>query len=172
MRGKVFFTVVAIAILALFVLAPVTDARTKHCKGKAKLVGMPSETILNIDDGVPGHKMRLRIMVYDHTCDCEEVAEFRQYVQDYADIVGGSARSSGYYTNAIKGGGANFGKWSGNSKTEMKKDGSWEMVFSGKWEQTGGKGRLEGMKGKGTYTGKASPASFFYEWEGDMEFPD
>jgi hypothetical protein len=172
MRRKMFLTVVTIGIVTLFAFAPLAGAGTKHCKGSAKLVGKPSETILNIDDNVPEHKMRLRIMVYDHTCDCEEIAEFRQYTQDYADVVGGSAQSSGYYTSYIEKGGATFGKWNGSSKTEMKKDGSWEIIFSGNWEQTGGKGKFQGMKGGGTYVGKASPSGFSYEWEGDMEFPD
>ena len=104
--------------------------------------------------------MRLRIYVYDHTCDCEEFAEFSQWSRAYEDIVGGNSRTIGYYTEVVKGGDKTFGKYNGKSKTEMKKDGSWEMVFSGEWENTGGTGKLERVKGKGTHSGKASPASF------------
>jgi len=162
---------VAVAVVALFVQESQPKARSKHCKGSAKLVAVPSETTVNLDDA-PDHKMRLRVYVYDHTCDCEEFAEFSQWSCAYEDIVGGNSRSIGYYTDVVKGGDKIFGKYNGKSKTKTKKDGSWEMVFSGEWENTGGTGKLEGVKGKGTYSGKASPASFSYEWEGDFEFPD
>jgi hypothetical protein len=171
MGTKIFLRLVVITVVALFVLTPPANARSKHCKGNAKLVSIPSETTLNLDDA-PDHKMRLRAYVYEHSCNCEELGEFRQYSHAYQDILGGNGRSTGYYTSVLKGGDKLFGKFSGKSKTEMKKDGSWEMVFSGEWENTGGTGKSEKVKGKGTYSGKASPAGVSYEWEGDFEFPD
>jgi hypothetical protein len=35
-------------------------------------------------------------------------------------------------------------------------DGSWEMTFTGEWEATGETGKFEGIKGKGTFTGKGT----------------
>ena len=43
--------------------------KTINCKGDAKLVGMPSQTTLNLED-VPEHVVQLSSEIYDSTCTC------------------------------------------------------------------------------------------------------
>lgn len=145
--------------------------RTIHCEGSASLVGIISETNIYVDD-VPDHKLQLIVQMFDHTCTCEEIGEFRQIVRGYYDVVGQNASAVGYYTNHLKGGDKIFGTWTGKQKTEIEKDGSWEISLSGEWVNTGGTGEFEGAKGKGPFSMKVSPAALSFEWEGDFEFPD
>jgi hypothetical protein len=41
----------------------------------------------------------------------------------------------------------------------------------GTWSFVGGTGKLEGIKGKGTYKGKGGPEGITYEIEGEYELP-
>lgn len=51
------------------------------------------------------------------------------------------------------------------------KDGA-PQTAEGKWSYTGGTGKLNGLRGKGTYKGKAeAEGSFTYEIEGEYELP-
>jgi len=65
-----------------------------------------------------------------------------------------------------------FGKSKGTFKTEVKKDGSREVLLSGQYEWYGGTGRFEGTEANGTYSGKISPTGASYEFEGDYLLPD
>jgi hypothetical protein len=171
MRAKIFLGVVAVVIAAVFVLAPLANARTIHCKGIARLVGVLSETNIYVDD-TANHKLQLVVQMTDHKCTCEEFPEFRQIVRGYYDMEAGTSRPVGYYTNYLKGGEKHFGKWSGKTNMEVKKDGSWEIFLTGEWEHTGGTGIWKDAKGKGTVSGKITPTGFDYTWEGDFELPD
>ena len=145
--------------------------KTIDCKGDAKLVGMPSQTTLNLED-VPEHVLQLSSEIYDSTCTCPEIGDFRQYTYSYYDTVAGSGTLVGYWTDVTKTGDKFFGKTSSSFKTEVKPDGSWEMTFSGEWEAAGGTGKFEGIKGKGTFAGKGTPADMSYQWEGSFDLPD
>jgi hypothetical protein len=145
--------------------------KTIDCKGDAKLVRVPSQTTLNLDNE-PGHLLQLSYNIFDHTCTCPEIGDFRQYTYSYDDTVAGSGTEVGYWTDVTKTGDKIFGKHSSNLKTEMNPDGSWVMTFSGKWEATDGIGKFEGIKGSGTFTGKGTPEDMSYQWEGNFDFPD
>ncbi len=145
--------------------------KTIDCKGDAKLVSMPSQTTLNLDD-VPEHTLQLSIEIYEHTCTCPEIGDFRQYVYSSSDTVAGIGTGGGYWTDVTKTGDKVFGKHSSSIKTEVNPDGSWEMTFSGEWEATGGTGKFEGIKGKGTIAGKGTPEDMSFQWEGSFDLPD
>jgi hypothetical protein len=171
MKVKIFFTVVAIATVAAFMVLPIANAETKKCQGDAKQVGYPFQTTLNLDD-VPQHVIQLTHNVHDHTSTCPEIGDFRQLVYEYSDSVAGSGTGTGYWTDVTKAGDKFFGKHGYTFKTDIKADGSWEMTFSGEWEATGGMGKFEGIKGKGTMAGKATPEGMSYNWEGSFDFPN
>ena len=145
--------------------------KTIDCKGDAKLVAMPSQTTLNLED-VPEHVVQLSYSIHEHKCACPEIGDLRQYIYSYADTVAGSGTDVGYWTDETKTGDKIFGNHSGTQKTEMNLDGSWEMGFSGEWEATGGTGKFEGVKGKGTFAGKGTSDDVSWQWEGTFELPD
>jgi hypothetical protein len=171
MKAKIFFTVVAIATVAAFMVLPIAKAETKNCRGDAKLVGMPSQTTLNLED-VPQHVVQLSYEIHDHTSTCPEIGDFRSFIYSYADTVAGSGTGVGYWTNVTKAGDKLFGNHKITLKTDIKEGGSWEMTFSGEFELTGGTGKFEGIKGKGTLTGKGTPEGMSWNWEGSFDFPD
>jgi hypothetical protein len=145
--------------------------KTIECKGDAKLVSMPSQTTLNLDD-VPDHILQLSIEIYEHTCTCPEIGDFRQYIYSNSDTVAGTGTGCGYWTDVTKTGDKIFGKTSSSVKTEVIPDGSWEMTFTGEWEATGGTGKFEGIKGKGSFAGKGTSEEISYQWEGSLDLPD
>jgi len=77
----------------------------------------------------------------------------------------------GYWTDETKTGDKIFGNHSCTVKTEMNPDGSWEMTFSGEWEATGGTGKFENIKGKGTFAGKGTPEGISLELGRKFRFP-
>jgi len=171
MKAKIFFTVVAISSVAALMLLPIVNAETKNCRGNAKQVGITSQTTLNLDD-VPQHLIQLSLIIHDHTSTCPETGDFRQLVYEYSDSVEGNDTGTGYWTDVTKAGDKIFGKHGYTFKTDIKEGESWEMTFSGDWEATGGTGKLEGTKGKGTFAGKGTPEGILWNWEGSFDFPD
>ena len=139
--------------------------KTIDCKADVKLVGMPFQTTLNLED-LPEHVVQLSHYISEHTCTCPEIGNFRQYLYSYTDTAAGIGTDVGYWTDEI------FGEHSGTQKTETNPDGSWEMTFSGEWEATGGTGKFEGIKGKGTFAGKGSMEDMSWQWEGSFDLPD
>ena len=145
--------------------------KTIDCKADVKLVGMPFQTTLNLED-LPEHVVQLSHYISEHTCTCPEIGNFRQYLYSYTDTAAGIGTDVGYWTDETKTGDKIFGKHSGTQKTETNPDGSWEMTFSGEWEATDGTGKFEGIKGKGTFAGKGSMEDMSWQWEGSFDLPD
>ena len=83
--------------------------KTIDCKGDAKLVSIPSQTTLNLDD-VSEHTLQLSIEMYEHTCTCPEIGDFRQYIYANYDTVAGSGTGRGYWTDVTKTGDKFFWK--------------------------------------------------------------
>lgn len=146
-------------------------ATTKHCEGKAKQSAMIAQTTYNLDD-VPLHSIQLTHSQYDHSCTCQELGDFQQLIYDYVDDVAGNGTMTGYFIDIVKNSDKIFGNHSSKYETEVKEDGSWEMKFSGNWEVTNGTGKFNGIKGKGTMSGKGTQQGINFDWEGDMDFPE
>jgi hypothetical protein len=86
----------------------------------------------------------------------------------WGDIQGATSSDRGYAVVAVAGGDKAFVRFEG--KTTMK-DG---MPSEGKgtWVFLGGTGKLKGLKGKGTYAGKAgADGSFLNDIEGEYTIP-
>ncbi len=81
------------------------------------------------------------------------------------DIHGNKVTSHGYYVDTMENGDKAFVHFQG---TALAKEGTSE----GKWSYTGGTGKLKGLKGGGTYKGKAAEdGSITFDVEGDYELP-
>ena len=82
-----------------------------------------------------------------------------------ADANGTKSRISGYHVSNMSNGDKIFVRFSGTE------DGKSESS-AGTWSYTGGTGKLKGIKGKGTYEGKANAdGTMTYEVEGEYELP-
>ncbi|MFH0873048.1 MAG: hypothetical protein V1878_11280 [bacterium] len=171
MKAQLWLTIIAVTALAVFVIVPLAHAGWKHCKGTGKFIESGPEMAFDCDDW-PKHRVSIEKSVTEQTCDCPELDGSRQTSYEYHDRKGTGGTSFAYYTLETRGGDKIFGKYSGRGRREIKKDGSWEGHFIGEWEEYDGTGKLQGVKGKGAYWGKITPAGVSIEWEGDYFFPD
>ena len=84
------------------------------------------------------------------------------------DMRGNRSRSHGYVVGTVANGDKMFVRFEGSASL---KDGKPETA-EGKWSYTGGTGKLKGIKGQGTYKGKASAdGGITYEVEGEYQLP-
>jgi len=81
------------------------------------------------------------------------------------EIRGNSAATHGYYVDNMANGDKAYVRF---QDTALVKEGT----ADGKWSYTGGTGKLKGIKGSGTYKGKAAPdGSATFEVEGEYTLP-
>ncbi len=86
----------------------------------------------------------------------------------FDEIKGSGAKGQGEHVSVLANGEKVFVRYQGS---EVVKDGAPQSA-EGTWNYTGGTGSMKGIKGKGTYKGKAAPdGSMTYEIEGDYELP-
>ena len=86
-----------------------------------------------------------------------------------SDGGGTKARGSGYHVTNMSNGDKIFVRFSGTDT--MTKDGKPESSV-GTWSYTGGTGKLKGIKGKGTYKGKADDkGNLVFQIEGEYALP-
>jgi hypothetical protein len=84
------------------------------------------------------------------------------------EIMGNTFRFHGYYVDEMANGDKAFYTYQG---TATLKDGV-TQTEKGTWNLLGGTGKLKGIKGKGTYTGKAGgDGTMDYDVQGDYEAP-
>lgn len=86
----------------------------------------------------------------------------------YSDGAGGKFRGSGYHFSNMANGDKIYVRFQGNDTVADGKLASTE----GTWSYTGGTGKFKGIKGKGTYKGKADESgTVSSDIEGDYELP-
>jgi hypothetical protein len=86
----------------------------------------------------------------------------------YGDSSGAKVRSSGYHVSNLSNGDKIYVRFQGNDTMMDGKPGTTE----GTWSYTGGTGKFKGIKGKGTYKGKAdATGNMVSDVEGDYELP-
>ena len=87
----------------------------------------------------------------------------------YGEVTGTKVQGSGYHVGTMANGDKFYVKFQGNDTTT--KDGK-AATTEGTWSYTGGTGKLKGIKGKGTYKGKADAAgNMIVEVNGDYQLP-
>jgi len=171
MKTKVWFSMVAVMILAAFAMVLPAHAGWKHCTGTSEARPFLSETVLNLDDQ-PNHTIRMVTFEGKIGCSCPEIDGASVTWRSYRDVTPAGGSHMTYFTGLTKSGDKVFGKGKGAWKVETKTDGSWEAIGSGEFEYYGGTGRFEGIKGKGTYKGKRTSAGYSETWEVEAYFPD
>ena len=87
---------------------------------------------------------------------------------NFAEITGNSASDRGYVVGAMSSGDKSTVRYQGKS---VLKDGV-PQTSEGTWSYTAGTGKLKGIKGKGTYKGKATAdGGMTFEIEGEYQLP-
>jgi hypothetical protein len=117
-----------------------------------------------------GHSVSISKFVCTWTKPMEiaEVQTKDGYDVTYGDASGAKVRGSGYHVSNMSNGDKVYVRFQGNDTITEGKPATTE----GTWSYTGGTGKFKGIKGKGTYTGKAdSSGNMVSEIEGDYELP-
>jgi hypothetical protein len=163
MRSKLFLIVALVLTLASTAVAQTKTTGTVSC---AK-----PDPAYSIDVGDrPGHSLSLIKSVCTWTTPMEisGLQTKEGYDVTSGDASGAKARGSGYHVSTMSNGDKIYVRYQGN---DTIKDGKPETT-EGTWSYVGGTGKLKGIKGKGTYKGKADAGgNMVVEVEGDYELP-
>jgi hypothetical protein len=97
-----------------------------------------------------------------------EVQSKDGYDVTYGDANGTKVRGSGYHVSNMSNGDKIYVRFQGNDTMMDGKPGTTE----GTWSYTGGTGKFKGIRGKGTYKGKAdSSGNMVTDVEGEYQLP-
>jgi hypothetical protein len=123
--------------------------------GKASL-----QTIVYLND-VPNHELHLNeIGGSQKATDLENNAKITYW--STLDLVSGNGSQRGYFLNEHEDGDSDSGSFEGKVTTTAK-----EVTLEGTWKYSGGKGKLKGLTGGGTYKGRlTSPTQVEMTWDG------
>lgn len=163
MRSK-FFLILGVALT----LAPAASSQTKT--NGTLSCGKPDPAYsIEVGDR-PSHSVAISKFACTWTKPMEygEVQTKDGYDVAYSDASGAKVRGSGYHVSNLSNGDKIYVRFQGNDSMMDGKPSTTE----GTWSYTGGTGKFKGIKGKGTYKGKAdSSGNMVSEIEGDYELP-
>lgn len=163
MRNKLLLILALIVALASTAAAQTKTTGTVSCAQPA-----PAYSI-DVGDRA-GHSLSLSKSVCTWTKPMEIAGLQTKDAYDvtYGDVRGAKVRGSGYHVATMSNGDKIYVRFQGN---DTMKDGKPETT-EGTWSYIGGTGKLKGIKGKGTYKGKADAGgNMVVEVEGDYELP-
>jgi hypothetical protein len=150
-------------------LASVSAAQTKT---SGTLSCTKSDPAYSIDAGDrAGHTLGLMkfACTWKNPMQIEGVATKDGYDVNSSDGGGTKFQANGYHVSNMANGDKIFVRFSGTDT--MTKDGKPNTTV-GTWSYTGGTGKFKGIKGKGTYKGKAdAEGNMVSEIEGDYTLP-
>ncbi len=159
---------IMLACLMVFALATLAGAQTKisgtiHCNKPDPQYG------IEVGDR-PNHSLAIEKFTCTWTKPMEIAAV--QTKEGYSVVSGensgNKATGRGYHVSTMANGDKFYARYQG---TDTLKDGA-PQSSQGTWSFTGGTGKLKGIKGKGTYNGKAAAdGGMAYEIEGEYELP-
>jgi len=163
MRLKIIFM-----LLIVLALAAVASAQTKisgivQC-GKAD----PAYTIPVGDRPDHAFVIGKYNCTYTKPLEIAGVQSKEEVETIFSEVSGNRSHDQGYIAGTMSSGDKYYIRFQGPSTL---KDGVPESI-EGKWSFAGGTGKLKGLKGKGTYTGKGAPdGASTLEVEGEYELP-
>jgi hypothetical protein len=162
MRVKIFLFCVVV-----FALAAVASAQTK-ISGTAQC-GKPEPTYSIQVGDQPDHSFAISQSKCPYTKPSEIAGtQTKEFVTtSFSEIDGSRATTRGYVDGSMANGDKFYVRSQGSANL---KEGIIENA-EGTWSFVGGTGKLEGIKGKGTYKGKGGPEGITYEIEGEYELP-
>lgn len=160
-------------IVSAFVLAlALAGAAAAQTKTSGTISCAKPDPAYSLDVGDrPGHAVGLvkTACTWTKPMEVEGVQTKDGYDVATSDGSGTKFRGSGYHVTNMANSDKIFVRYSGTDT--MTKDGKPESS-EGTWSYTGGTGKLKGIKGKGTYKGKADAnGNMEYEVEGEYELP-
>ncbi len=156
-----------LAFLIVFSLATVAMGQTKVTG--TSLCGKPDpQHMIEVGDR-PNHALEISQSkcTWTKPMDIAGTQTKDDVVTEAAEMRGTSSRDHGYVVGTLANGDKTFVHFQG---TATLKDGAPDTA-EGNWSFAGGTGKLKGIKGKGTYKGKAGPEGIAYEVEGEYELP-
>lgn len=163
MRSKLFL------ILALVVALAATAAAQTKTTGTVSCAKPAPEYSIAVGDQA-GHSLAISKSACTWTKPME-IAGLKTkdgFDFTYGDTIGAKVQGSGYHVSNMSNGDKIYVRFQGNDTT---KDGK-PATTEGTWSYTGGTGKLKGIKGKGTYKGKADAAgNMVVEVKGDYQLP-
>jgi len=163
MRSKLFL------ILALVVALAWTAAAQTKTTGTVSFTKPDPAYSIDVGDRA-GHSLSINKSVCTWTTPME-IAGLQTkdgYDVTYGDAIGAKVRGSGYHVSTMSNGDKIYVRFQGN---DTMKDGKPE-TSEGTWSYIGGTGKLKGIKGKGTYKGKADAGgNMVFKIEGEYELP-
>ena len=164
MKSKLFL------ILALVVALAATAAAKTRSTGTVSCAKPAPEYSIAVEDQA-GHALAISKSACTWTKPMEIAGLKTKGGHDftYGDATGTQVQSWGYHVSTMDNGDKMYVKFQG--KDTMTKDGK-PSTTEGTWSYTGGTGKLKGIKGGGTYKGKADAAgNMVVEVEGAYEMP-
>jgi hypothetical protein len=175
--GIATLIIIAVWLMVSVVLsAGEASAQGKRISGIGKFGPVMSQTTLLPGDA-PKHEVMLinRTQTWTSTDPAWNNVDVTQFV--FSDYVAGTGYHRGHNVNVHPGGDRTFVSYEGRTTRTTNSDGSWESKFEGTMRFTGGTGTFQGVKGEGTYVGKASapsgptPTSASFEWQAEYSLP-
>jgi hypothetical protein len=156
-----------IGIIALMFFSPATLLMAKtHISGTVECSGPGQVHVMKLSDQA-GHFFVMSQGKCHWTKPLEIAGTKTQ--SDVATVTkevrGGTASVSGYVTETTAGG----DKFSYRILGEQGVDHGKTVSEHGRWTIVSGTGKLQGLKGKGTYTGKLQGKSMVFELEGNYK---
>jgi hypothetical protein len=154
-----------LAFLAVISMATVAGAQTK-IMGKNHCGPAEGQQVLEVGDK-EGHIFSMA----KYQCSWAEGFEIngikavKGVSTGFDDISGGKSKTRGYYVDSMANGDQAHYAWSGKAKLKGEAVETVEI----KWELKGGTGKMEGVKGSGTCTGKGA-ADGGVDWECTGEY--
>jgi len=163
MRSKLFLILALVVALAATAAAKTKSTGTVSCAKPA-----PEYSIAVADQA--GHSLNINKSACTWTKPMEVAGLKTKDGTDvtYGDASGAEVHTWGYHVSNMSNGDQMHVKFHGK---DTMKDGK-PVANEGTWSYTGGTGKLQGIKGKGTYKGKAdADGNMVVEVEGDYELP-
>lgn len=170
MRTKLWFTIVAGAVLAFASLPAAWAQKTVNEKGRAVYHFVKAE-VMQVGD-VPGHVIGIVDASGLTFPDTGEVATYSDKIS--FDLINGTGPHQAYVVNTFEDKSTQITLNKG--ATTAHRDGT--STFEGTYTYVGGTGRFAGIKGGGSYTGKrmapvtaGGPADSFTDYVGTYTLP-
>lgn len=155
-------------ILTLFlVMSFNSNASAEKMKitGKNKTVRVISQSTADPGDK-DGHLLMQTVSLSNTTSSDENWNDVKMIDAQQTDQMGAAGSHTGYGYHLHKNGDRTFFKYWGTQKAA----GEGMLSLEGKFEWTGGTGKLQNVKGGGTYTCKGSMKGNECDWQGEVEY--
>ena len=157
-----------LSFLVVFALAAVASAQTK-VSDTHQCAKPDQQQAIEVGDR-PNHSFVISQMkcTWTKSLEIAGLQSKEEVDTSFGEVSGNRSHGQGYAVGTMTNGDKYYGR---TQDSATLKDGVFESI-EGKWSFAGGTGKLKGLKGKGTYTGKGAPdGTSTFEVEGEYELP-